>query len=159
VDTQGRESVETFEYEKPPLYCWNDLYWSDREKNEFTNAARLQVMEFVKRNHLRVRRMENAYERCADKSASERKKKEDMQSLLKWTASSGRGLEDSVSRLCWERRDAYRKDMIEFFAYLADSFVPGTDVDDEVRMFSECRTLGSREFAFKLALADELTLK
>jgi hypothetical protein len=157
VDELDRDLVEVIEIEKAPLCCLPDLYWSDDEKNEFMENARSHVVDFESRNLQRIQRLETVFFNCTQRDISHQEHKEDMRILLKWVKSSGRGLEDSMSRMFYENRNGYIQDMLEYFAYLADTFVPGTDVDDELRRFSECRTRRCREFAFKLAMADELT--
>jgi hypothetical protein len=120
--------------------------------------ARGLVEKFSKRNAQGVERVETALLNCSDLELSIHDQADDMQVVLKWAASSGRGLEDSVLPQFSKIRGGYMQDMIAFFAYLAESFIPGTDVDEDIRLFSEYRTLRSREFAYKLALADEFTI-
>jgi hypothetical protein len=160
VDELDRDLVEVIEYEKPPLCCLPDLYWSEQEKNEFLENARHHTIDFASRYPQRVQSVEVAFLNCTEKDLSHEEHKEDMRSLLKWAKSNARGFEDSVSPLFWEIRKSYVQDMLDFFAFLMSGSYEAVDLnfDHEFRRFSECRTLRCREFAFKLAMADELTV-
>jgi hypothetical protein len=156
VDELDRDLVEVIEYEKPPLWCLPDLYWSEQEKNEFLENARHHAINLAARYPQRVQCVEVAFLNCTEKDLSHEEHKEDMRSLLKWAKSSARGFEDSVSPLFWEIRKNYVRDMLNFFGFLMSGSEADQNFDHELRRFSECRTLRCREFAFKLAMADEL---
>jgi hypothetical protein len=158
VDELDRDLVEVIEYERPPLCCLPDLYWSEQEKNEFLESARNHSIVVAARYPQRVHCVEEAFLNCTEKDLShEEHKEDDMRSLLKWAKSSARGFEDSVSPLFWEIRKNYVRDMLNFFGFLmSGSTEADQNFDHELRRFSEYRTLRCREFAFKLAMADEL---
>lgn len=159
VDEYDRDLVEVIDYEKPPVDCCPDLYWSREEKSQFLNEARECAEDFVANDPERVLRLEIAYSASyTDGNLSACECKKDMRTIFKWAKSKSRGLEDAVTSIFWEERRRVVKQILEFNEYLMDSFEPGEDVDEQLRIYSEVRTQRAREFAFKMAMGDALTL-
>jgi hypothetical protein len=168
VDELDRDLVEVLEYDAA-LECCDKagLYWSDDEKTRFRNDAWLKVQDFVARYPDRAQQVEAVFLHChANNSGrapqSEKEIKDDMRVLMLWAHSSGRGLEDSVTSLFHEERQRYIQNLLHYSQALGEYAAMKEhdqviNVPEELRYYSEEQTHRSREFAFKLAVADELT--
>jgi hypothetical protein len=166
VDELDRDLVEVLEYEAPEGCDKADLYWSEDEKSRFCNEAWLKVQDFLAHYPDRAQQVEAVFINCqancsSGQAQSEQECQDDMRVLLLWAHSSGRGLEDSVTSLFHQERQGYIQNLVRYSQalgeYAAIQDEPVIHVPEELRRYSEEQTHQSREFAFKLALADELT--
>jgi hypothetical protein len=166
VDELDRDLVEVLEYEAPEGCDKADLYWSEDEKSRFCNEAWLKVQDFLAHYPDRAQQVEAVFINCqancsSGQAQSEQECQDDMRVLLLWAHSSGRGLEDSVTSLFHQERQGYIQNLVRYSQalgeYAAIQDEPVVNVPEELRHYSEEQTHQSREFAFKMALADELT--
>jgi hypothetical protein len=167
VDDLDRDLLEVIEYELPPLEEWPDLYCTQEDKLEFLNTAREQVAQVTNQNPRGIQKLEYAFHNCGSKaglgSSASGNVTKDIHNLREWAQSTGRGLEDSVTAMFLAQRCEYIGNVIQYATFLkefaAENSTCIVDGDQALRRYAEGQTRRSREFAYKMALADELALQ
>lgn len=159
VDELDRDLVDVIEYEKPPVECYSDLYWSNEDKSDFVRTASAFVTDFREEHANRVRRLELAYRNCAKgKTLFDSKDQSDLRTILKWTRSKARGFEDASTDLFWDTRRRNVDAILKYHAFLLDHDDQGDKFNEKLRKFSEEKSRSTREFAFKIAMGDALSI-
>lgn len=162
VDELDRDLVDVIEYEKAPLECQTDLYYTDDEKNYFIADAKESIVNFIACHSPAIESLEKAYINCTVKHVSDEEYREDMHNLMLWVTSKARGFEETITPLLWDQRRQSIREIIEFAAHLKEAsssyWFACPSVDEELRLFCVHRSQRPAEFALKLAMADELTL-
>jgi hypothetical protein len=156
-------NADTFQDAVPPFSSHRkDLYWSRLEKRQFVAHAQCRARQLQGVNPAHLRSVADAWQHCHCAAAPStlsrtRHNLADMQALIQWADSPGRGLEHKVFA-SWRRskHHAVRK-IVSCYEYL-QSNVNTTDVSEALRAFSERRSFRAREFAVKMAVADLLVL-
>jgi hypothetical protein len=137
-----------------------DLYWSKHERRQFVSGAQREAQRLRVRARAHQDSVQIAWDNCqTSKIPSPSGQTTDMQALVVWADSPGRGLERTLfpSR-CRDMHETVQQ-IVEYYQYLrsqeADQRI---NASDALRVFSERRSLRAREFAVKMAVADSLAL-
>lgn len=80
--------------------------------------------------------------------------KSDMDIIRMWAASKGRGLEDCMSRQFKSKRESARARVLKFYRQLTK--MGASELDRALRDRYVVESQKSREFAYKLAIGDEM---
>jgi hypothetical protein len=137
-----------------------DLYWSRKEKGRFVAHAQRLAQKLRSIDPALKGRVEQAFYNSDFDELPREKRISDIQAISTWADSEGRGLEFSVFPCLREEQQNVVKQTVLYHQYLARAgrLHNGPSLDEALRVFSENRTVRSREFAVKMAVADVLTL-
>jgi hypothetical protein len=145
----------------PSIDKRHDLYWSKHERRQFVSSAQREAQRLRVRARVHQASVQHARDNCqTTKLPSPADQATDMQALVLWADSPGRGLERTLLP-CW-RRDLHEtvQQIVGHYQYLRSKAAADQriNVSDALRVFSERRSFQSREFAMKMAAADSSAL-
>jgi hypothetical protein len=149
------EDVKLFT--RHPLQRDNDLYWSDKDREQFLVVARHDCAVLRANLSGHVHALEVAYQNCGgDKTLLASDLQRDMQVMFDWAKSNSRGLERAVSPALRLRRHLVVQEIVQRHQYLVavNKTACTDDMHRDLSAFSKRKTRLSREFAYKMALSD-----
>jgi hypothetical protein len=139
-----------------------DLYWSRLEKRQFVARAQCRARQVQGQNPAHLRSVADAWHSCHSTTAvsalSRTQLLTDVQALIQWSDSRGRGLEHKVFVEWRQAKHFAVRKIVLHYEYLQSHADHTMDVSEALRVFSERRSFRAREFAVKLAIADVLVL-
>jgi hypothetical protein len=155
--------ADTFQAAVPPSTKHRkDLYWSRLEKRQFVARAQCRARQLQGENRAHLRSVDDSWHSCHAATALTRTRHNflaDMQALIRWSDSPGRGLEHKVFASWRHSKHRAVHKIVLYYEYLQSTADHSTNVSEALRVFSERRSFRAREFAVKLAVADLLVLE
>jgi hypothetical protein len=144
-------------FTRHPLQRDEDLYWSDKEREQFLVLTRQDCAGLRSNLSGHAHALETAYQNCGDRTLPASHLQQDMQVMFDWAKSNGRGLERAVSSGLRSRRRLVVQEIVRRHQYLVAVNSKAESADDMLRdlsALSKRKTRLSREFAYKMALSD-----